>query len=1180
MTHDVHSALPSTAPASLGPYRLLELLGSGGMGRVYLAELIEDRPFAPRGARVALKLLHPILLGHETSERRFALEAEIGARVRHPCVVRTYESGVADAGGGRSHYLALEYVEGTTLRRLVDELGTLPEALLRAIGAQAARGLSAIHAAGVVHRDLKPENVLITPDHQVKVMDLGIAQLAEQATRLTRTGMFVGTFTYSAPEYLSGRGVGPASDLYSLGVVLYEAAAGTQPFAAGDFATVMWRHLQHVPPRLGAVDPRFTPLFEETVARLLEKDPARRFASADELATVLEEGERSAWWRTDGEALCRASPRVERGRIPVARDTPFVGRAEAMTLLRRSQQETAARLGGRVVLLEGETGIGKSRLVDEFIRALRAEQQDVVVLYGAFSPGAGGLEGLVQAVVDHLGTAALDGRLAALLPTPIVPGADAASRVSAGPSRVERPSDETVHGVFLEVVQSLSEHHPLVWVVDDLHFASADGQRLVLALARQLRRQPFLLVVTARPDPGRDPLEHLARLEGARRLRLERLGVDDVVRIVAARTGRQSVAEDVGAVIAERTDGNPLFVVEFLKELEETGRLHGLVESAAAVRRELGHATTPASVRELMLARLRGLPDRERELLDVAAVQGFEFDPDLIARVSGAQRLAVLQSLAALERRAGLVRAEGAGFRFDHHQLREVLYESMPPLLRTEYHAALADAFLARHGTAGQPADGVAGPEALFLAEHSLRGGRTAQGLAYTIAALDHLAEQYGRDQQAVELADLALAAIGRDDAARRCDLQLRRAEALGRLLRRADELAAAHDALAAAAALGDARRHAQASLALGRNLTATGAYDEAWRVLEAALPLASAVGDRRTERDVTGSLARLHHVAGRFHAAQAGYHREIALARTLGDRRGECRALDNLGNTFLALNAHPEAEECLRTEIAIAREHGIAESEMAASFGLGVIAMWRGDYGDAHAHLQRQLVLSRGFPMRSTLGRAALAQLCYETGQLDEAEQHIAIGSERAEIGQQRHVLTFLRLYAADVARARGHAADAQALYREAVATARSLGARQAIAATALGLGRLLLELGAAEEARPCLQEAAALVRELHLAAPGPLPAAYLALLGDASPDSLTDGPSGACAIWAELHLVLHRAGAGEAHLDRAGALLERMSRHLHGAEAHAFWSHYPNARTYRAALARRAVGAPAAPP
>lgn len=165
---------PSSAPSAGAPperlwaCRLLQRLGNGASGSVYLAEMLEDRPWAARGDQVAVKVLHPHLVDMSTGFERFHREGALGLRIQHPALARTLAGDLAMAGGANYHLLIMEYVAGKTLRERMAELGRVPEALLRHLGAQIASGLAAIHAAGAVHRDLKPSNVILTPEHQIR----------------------------------------------------------------------------------------------------------------------------------------------------------------------------------------------------------------------------------------------------------------------------------------------------------------------------------------------------------------------------------------------------------------------------------------------------------------------------------------------------------------------------------------------------------------------------------------------------------------------------------------------------------------------------------------------------------------------------------------------------------------------------------------------------------------------------------------------------------------------------------------------------------------------------------------------------------------------------------------------------------------------------------------------------
>src|SRR6185295_5468949 len=281
--------------------------------------------------------------------------------------------------------LVMEYVEGRTLRGLLDEIGRAPEELCRHVGREVAEGLAAIHAAGVVHRDLKPENVLVTKDHAVKVMDLGIARLADEALRLSQTGAFVGSVRYAAPEQFRGGDVDGRADLHALGVVLYELATARHPFEGDDFRAVMRRVLDETPRRCAELNPQLSPFFEEVVHKLLAKRRDERFASATELASVLDEGEAGAWWTARASTI-RATTQRPLRRIRIPRETALHGRDADLAKL-RALFERAKSGDGQVVLVEGEAGIGKSRLVDEFVGVLQREGEDLNYLFGSYPPG-------------------------------------------------------------------------------------------------------------------------------------------------------------------------------------------------------------------------------------------------------------------------------------------------------------------------------------------------------------------------------------------------------------------------------------------------------------------------------------------------------------------------------------------------------------------------------------------------------------------------------------------------------------------------------------------------------------------------------------------------------------------------------------------------------------------------
>ncbi|HEV2243536.1 MAG TPA: serine/threonine-protein kinase, partial [Streptosporangiaceae bacterium] len=247
----------------LGPYRLLERLGEGGMGVVYLAADSDHR-------KVAVKALRPVVAADPNARRRLAREVETMQRVRSPYVAEVIDADVTCD----PPYIVTRYVSGRTLEDVVGASGPLTGQALARVASGLAQAVAAVHAAGVVHRDLKPGNIMIARGEPV-VIDFGIAQVPD-STRLTQTGMFMGTPGYLAPEVIEGQQSGPASDVHSWGATVAFAATGRPPFGTGGFETIFYRIINGQPDLNGFPAPLLS-----LVAQALSRDPARRPSAAE-----------------------------------------------------------------------------------------------------------------------------------------------------------------------------------------------------------------------------------------------------------------------------------------------------------------------------------------------------------------------------------------------------------------------------------------------------------------------------------------------------------------------------------------------------------------------------------------------------------------------------------------------------------------------------------------------------------------------------------------------------------------------------------------------------------------------------------------------------------------------------------------------------------------------------------
>jgi len=258
------------AGRTIAGYRLLERVGEGGTADVYRAE-------HPEHGHCAFKVLRQRLRGDPTAVKRFLREAGYGSRVRHPGVVRTYDFGEADG----LNYLALEWAEGQSLAQFLHHNGPLAPDFAADLVGQLADGLAAAHAAGIVHRDLKPENIMYDPaTRRARLLDFGIARDAElpPEERLTRTGFFVGTLQYVAPEALSGELVDGRADIYSLATIAYHLLTGRYPFEGRTPRELFQQLLTQPPVPLNQAVPgrRFAAPLEAAVMRGLARNPGDR----------------------------------------------------------------------------------------------------------------------------------------------------------------------------------------------------------------------------------------------------------------------------------------------------------------------------------------------------------------------------------------------------------------------------------------------------------------------------------------------------------------------------------------------------------------------------------------------------------------------------------------------------------------------------------------------------------------------------------------------------------------------------------------------------------------------------------------------------------------------------------------------------------------------------------------
>ena len=705
-------------------YRIDAEIGRGGMAIVYRArDTLLDRP-------VAVKVMSQAATLGTEGRARLLHEAQSAARLNHPNIVSVHDAGEVDG----SPFIVMELVEGQSLHHRP------PESLddIIAITRQVCAALEHAHAHDLVHRDLKPENVLLAADGTAKLSDFGLARSV--ASRLTSEGTIIGSVFYLAPELALGQDFDGRADLYALGVMLYELTSGRLPFTAEDPLAVISQHL-HAPvvsPR--AKNPDIPPALDALIVRLLSKAPGDRPASAAEVLRILAQPELLDKEAIPAEELS-VLERIERGRI--------VGRKREMLEARALWNRTLSGQG-QVLLISGEPGIGKTRLVREFVTQIQVSGGRALV---GTSYAEGGIpyapfRQMLREVLRNGPEDRFDlpdfvlADLLALAPElrpryPEVP--------ENRPLEPQAEQQRLFQNLVIFYIE-LSERAPLLLVLEDAHWADSGTLFLLRHLARHTRRDRLMIVATYREvelDEARSLHEVLLDLnrEGlATRLKLPRLSREETGELLAALFAKEVSAEFLNGIYSE-TEGNPFFVEEVCKALVESGKLY--YEEGHWHRPSMAELGIPQSVRVAIQSRVRKLPADSQDTLHLAAVLGREFDFDTLAEASELDEDTLIDALENAERAQLIeeVSAEGGGsFAFLHRLIPKTLVESLRTLQRRRLHRRAAAAIetllpdnleaLAYHyHQAGNVEKGT---------EYLLKAGDRARALYASHEAIDH----------------------------------------------------------------------------------------------------------------------------------------------------------------------------------------------------------------------------------------------------------------------------------------------------------------------------------------------------------------------------------------------------------------------------------------------------------
>jgi tRNA A-37 threonylcarbamoyl transferase component Bud32 len=742
------------APGTLiAHYRVLGPPRRGGMGEVYRAHdtrLSKD---------VALKLVRAEHAGDPERLERFRREARAASQLDHANVCTIHYLG---EHAGRP-FLIMEWVEGRTLHALTGPDLCLAE--VARLGAQLARALRAAHARSIVHRDVKPSNIMVREDGSVKLLDFGLArllpsapaELAAPAVSWTGQGHLIGTLPYMSPEQARGEEADTASDIFSLGIVLYELATGRHPFPGNGPLAVRDAILTQEPLSPTRYRPEVPARLERLILQMLDKDARLRPAAAE----------------VDAELACLDTGRREQ--LLVQRHT--VGRQRQLEEL-WAGLESAEAGRGLVLCLAGEPGIGKTTLVEAFLNELTATDRQCHVARGCCSERLAGTEAylpFLEALENLLRSAAGDSlarAMKAVAPSwyaEVTPSSVDSSAAGEQPAPARATSQERMKRELLAFFQEASRVRPLVLFFDDLHWADAATVDLLFYLGGRCGAARWLLLLTYRPA---SLLQHpFAEVKGelqgrgvCREVPLGFLSRVDIDSYLTLELPGHRFPPELAALVHARTEGNALFMADLLRYLRDRGAIARepdgwvLARPVAEIKDEL-----PETIRIMVERKIGQLGEGDRRLLVAAGVQGQEFDAAVVARSLALDPVEVEERLEALDRVHTFVRLlreeelpDGTLTRrygFVHVLYQNALYASLGPAQRASLSKAVAEALLAFHG----PKAEALAAELALLFEKARDFSRAAD---YFQRAAQNAARVFFAPHEAVALARRGLAQL------------------------------------------------------------------------------------------------------------------------------------------------------------------------------------------------------------------------------------------------------------------------------------------------------------------------------------------------------------------------------------------------------------------------------------
>jgi len=879
----------------------------------------------------------------------------------HPVIVKVFDVGEAE---GRP-YMAMELVKGKTLEEL---LKTKCFDLEQCLGTslKITDALAAAHQKKIVHRDIKPRNIMVT-DTGIKIMDFGLARILETSS-ITDQHEIIGTLYYMSPEQAIGIKVDESSDVFSLGVVLYQMLTGHLPFEGEHPGAVIHAILYSDPLRISELGKSVPLELEQVIFKTLKKKPQLRYHTAADLRTDLSkmhyvlQGQPIQLLAT--EEIFEESPRGIYSRL--------VGREREMSAL-EAALEKMLKGESSVILVSGEAGIGKSRLVWELGRKAKEKQaryllgrclfgergypyqpvievlRDYFALKGFKDPDA--VDAFIEEKAEHL--SARGNIIHSLL-------------LFQSGQPITLINKEQLWDTISGIIKIMTQDRPVVLHFDDIHWADSPTLNLLTYLAMTTRNDRLIIIGTYRPEElvleegKRHPLELTLQLLSKENLshelklaRLDKQGTHEVVNSVFTDSGFPDNFYDS---IHQETEGNPLFILEVLKYLQDEG-IVGKDEPGWHLAGEMTKLAIPDRVTDVITHRLAKLTPETRAVLDVAAVEGYTFQSDTISDVLREPRLRVLRRLQNLESEHHLVHALEHEYQFDHGKIQETIYNTLAPELKKEYHKLIADYFIKHYSNK----DEYAGK----IANHLIAAAHKNESLTYLLIAGQYAQRLYA-NEEALKYYDTGLDIISKykppDPELRHTEFSLLNGRAA--VSQVVGNLQAALQDYSRMKELAE-ESHNQSYLIT--TLLREGAihalmadHVAAMQRYEQALKLAEQLQDRAQESSIICAIGDIYHETGKFKEAIAKYEQTLDIQKQMGNKKSMALTYHNVGYLYWNVGRFDKMKEYTEKSLELSRETDDRQTEMYATMRIGTYYYSTGSARRSLEYTEQALKISR----------------------------------------------------------------------------------------------------------------------------------------------------------------------------------------------------------------------------